>query len=165
MCSSEYEKMQIKSSLQRPAGLCSDPICGMGHCSVSWLGCFFGSQQAACGPRIRYFGKMEHKLTLTDQGYLIQIKKRAMDGDSQQIASSVSAKHGYLAVLSQIASLVSTNMQGDITDELAQDAEFQDNMLLVGLDTLTYENKTYAISVLSSGVSLWYNKKSSLISA
>ncbi|MNJ65752.1 hypothetical protein D3C77_617890 [compost metagenome] len=50
-------------------------------------------------------------------------------------------------------------MPGDITDELAQDAEFQDNMLLVGLDTFTYENKTYAISVLSSGVSLWYNKE------
>ncbi|GIP60550.1 extracellular solute-binding protein [Paenibacillus sp. FSL W8-0186] len=55
--------------------------------------------------------------------------------------------------------LVSTNMLGDITDKLAQDAEFKDNVLPGGLDTFTYEDKTYAIPVLFSGVSLWYNKE------
>lgn len=55
--------------------------------------------------------------------------------------------------------LVATNMLGDITEQLNKDADFKDNVLPGGLETFTYDSRTYAIPVLFSGVSLWYNKE------
>lgn len=54
--------------------------------------------------------------------------------------------------------LVASGMLGDITASLNEDAELRDNVLPGGLETFTYDEKSYAVPVLFSGVSLWYNK-------
>ncbi|WP_318153657.1 ABC transporter substrate-binding protein [Paenibacillus vietnamensis] len=55
--------------------------------------------------------------------------------------------------------LVANELLGDMTPYLNKDAEFKDNALPGGLETFAYDGKTYAVPVLFSGVSLWYNKK------
>ncbi len=55
--------------------------------------------------------------------------------------------------------LVANGLLGDLTSYLDKDAEFKDNVLSGGLETFTYDGKTYGVPVLFSGVSLWYNKE------
>ncbi|GAA0136888.1 hypothetical protein YSY43_37290 [Paenibacillus sp. YSY-4.3] len=60
------------------------------------------------------------------------------------VTDSVSGVHAYV---------------GRYYGQAAPGCGIQDNMPLGGRDTFTYEDKTYSIFVLSSGVSLWYNKE------
>ncbi len=54
--------------------------------------------------------------------------------------------------------LVANDLLGDLTPFLNKDTAFKDNILPGGFDAFTFNEKTYGVPVLFSGVSLWYNK-------
>jgi raffinose/stachyose/melibiose transport system substrate-binding protein len=59
----------------------------------------------------------------------------------------------------QFKTLVDGSAVGDITDNLAADADFKNSVLPGGLEAFAYSGKNYGIPVAMNAVLLWYNKE------
>ncbi|MFD2672668.1 ABC transporter substrate-binding protein [Marinicrinis sediminis] len=57
----------------------------------------------------------------------------------------------------QFKTLVDAGVLGDITSQLNADEAFKNTILPGGIETFTYDNKSYAVPLALNAVMLWYN--------
>ncbi|MDQ0243602.1 raffinose/stachyose/melibiose transport system substrate-binding protein [Bacillus fengqiuensis] len=95
----------------------------------------------------------------------IQIKAEFIDNEAFKTKMKVAIAGNKLPDIfpywsgATFETLVDAGVVGDLTEHLDQDTEFKNKVLPGGLETFSYDGKTYGIPLTLSSVQLWYNKE------